>query len=92
MANRITNNFISRVKKYLRDNDLKYIDIEGSKNILLLRSAGDYHYLAIQFFDMPEKWVYQQRHFKIKSAYAIEYKQLINAINRYLDATTTDIR
>jgi hypothetical protein len=88
MATRITLSFIEKIRKYLKDNDLPFINIEDSKNILVLRSAGSYHYLAIQFFDMPELWMHQRRHFQIKTAYAIDYKQLTNAIDRYLDADT----
>jgi hypothetical protein len=35
---------------------------------------------------MPELWMHQRRHFQIKTAYAIDYNQLTNAIDRYLDA------
>lgn len=86
MANKITQNFINRVKKYLRDNDLPFINVNDSNNIMVLRSAGSYHYLVIQFFDMPEEWMYERRHFQIKTAYAIDYKQLTNSIERYLNA------
>lgn len=86
MASRITNSFIEKIRKYLKDNDLPFINVNNSKNIMVLRSAGSYHYLVIQFFDMPEKWMYERRHFNIKTAYALDYKQLTNAINRYLDA------
>jgi hypothetical protein len=87
MASRITQSFIDRVRKYLRDNDLPFINVNDSKNIMVLRSAGSYHYLVIQFFNMPEEWMYDRRHFKIKTAYALDYKQLTNAIERYLDGT-----
>ena len=86
MANRITLSFIEKIRKYLRDNDLPFINIEDSKNILLLRSAGSYHYLAIQFFDMPQKFHEKSKYFQIKTAYALDYDQLINSINRYLNA------
>lgn len=86
MANRITLSFIEKIRKYLRDNNLPFINIEDSKNILVLRSAGSYHYLAIQFFDMPIRFNEKSRYFQIKTAYAIDYNQLTNAINRYLNA------
>lgn len=91
MANKITQRFINKIRRYLKDNNLPFINVQDSKNIMLLRSAGSYHYLVIQFFEMPDKWMYERRHFKIKTAYAIDYNQLINSINRYLDATA-DIR
>ncbi len=92
MANRITLSFIEKIRKYLRDNDLPFINIEDSKNILVLRSAGSYHYLAIQFFDMPQRFNEKSKYFKVKRAFAVDYNQLINDINKYLNATTTDFR
>lgn len=92
MASRITNSFIEKIRKYLKQNDLPFINVNGSKNILVLRASGSYHYLLIQFYDMPEKWMQERRYFDIKTAYAIDYNQLTNAINRYLNATKTDIR
>lgn len=92
MASRITNAFIEKIRKYLKENELPFINVNGSKNILLLRASGSYHYLLIQFYDMPEKWMQERRYFDIKTAYAIDYNQLTNAINRYLNATTTNTR
>lgn len=91
MANKITQHFIDKVRRYLKENNIPFINVNDSKNILVLRSAGSYHYLVIQFFGMPDKWMYERRHFSIKTAYAIDYNQLINSINRYIDATA-DIR
>ena len=91
MANKITQRFIDKIRRYLKENDIPFINVQDSKNIMLLRSAGSYHYLVIQFFEMPDKWMYERRHFSIKTANAIDYNQLINSINRYLDATA-DIR
>lgn len=91
MANNTTKSLINKTKKYLKEKDLPFINVNDSHNLMVLKASGGYHYLVIQFFDMPEKWMYQRRHFNIKTAYAIDYKQLTNAINRYLDATT-DIR
>ena len=86
MASRITNAFIEKIRKYLKENELPFINVNGSKNILVLRSSGSSHYLLIQFYDMPEKWMQERRYFDIKTAYAIDYNQLTNAINRYLNA------
>ncbi len=86
MANRITLSFIEKIRKYLRDNDLPFINIEDTKNILVLRSSGSYHCLAIQFFDMPQRFNEKSRYFQIKTAYAIDYNQLTNAIERYLNS------
>ena len=91
MANNTTKSLINKTKKYLKEKNLSFINVNDSHNLMVLKASGEYHYLVIQFFEMPEKWMYQRRHFNIKTAYAINYQQLTNAINRYLDATT-DIR
>lgn len=88
MANNTTKSLINKTKKYLKEKNLSFINVNDSHNLMVLKASGEYHYLVIQFFDMPEKWMYQRRHFNIKTAYAIDYQQLTNAINRYLDATT----
>lgn len=86
MANKITKSFINKTKKYLKEKDLPFINVNDSPNLMVLRASGEYHYLVIQFFEMPEEWMYKRRHFNIKTAFAIDYNQLTNAINRYLDA------
>jgi hypothetical protein len=88
MANNTTKSLINKTKKYLKERDLPFINVNNSHNLMVLKSSGDYHYLVIQFFEMPEKWMYKTRHFNIKTAYAIDYPQLTNAINRYLDANS----
>lgn len=87
MANNTTKSLINKTKKYLKEKNLSFINVNDSHNLMVLKASGEYHYLVIQFFEMPEKWMYQRRHFNIKTAYAINYQQLINAINRYLDGT-----
>lgn len=85
--NRAKNAFISKTKRYLRANKIPYMDIDGSKNILVLRASNEYHYLAIQFYDMPDSWVKKTRYFDIKTAYGNDYNQLVEAIDRYFNAT-----
>jgi hypothetical protein len=93
MATRITEYFISKVKRHLKDNDIPFMSVNDSKNLMILRPAGNYHYLVIQFFEMPDEWMYDRRHFNIKTAYAIDLDQVINSIKRYLknEHATTDI-
>jgi hypothetical protein len=84
MATRITDYFISNVKRHLKENDIPFMNVNDSKNLMILRPAGNYHYLVIQFFEMPDDWIYNRRHFNIKTAYAIDLNQVINSIKRYL--------
>jgi hypothetical protein len=93
MATRITDYFISKVKRHLKENDIPFMNVNDSKNLMILRPAGNYHYLVIQFFEMPDEWMYDRRHFSIKTAYAIDFNQIINSIKRYLkdEHATADI-
>jgi hypothetical protein len=77
--------FVNKVKKYLSTNNIPFIPIDGTKNILVLKSSKEYHYLLIQFFDMPDDWTHRTRHFNIKNAYGIDSDQTINAIKRYFN-------
>ena len=52
MATRITDYFVCKVKKHLKDNDIPFMNVNDSKNLMILRPAGNYHYLVIQFFEM----------------------------------------
>ena len=73
----------SKVRRYLRERGLRYSSVLGGNNILVLKASGDYHYLLIQFEELPAYWSHDQRHFNFKIAYAISYEQILNAIDRY---------
>ncbi len=60
MATRITDYFVCKVKKYLKENDIPFMNVNDSKNLMILRPAGNYHYLVIQFFEMPDEWIYNR--------------------------------
>ena len=55
MATRITDYFISKVKRHLKEKDIPFMNVNDSKNLMILRPAGNYHYLVIQFFEMPDE-------------------------------------
>jgi hypothetical protein len=74
---------IHKVKRALRERGLRYSSVLGGNNILVLKSSGEYHYLLIQFEELPAYWSHDQRHFNFKIAYAISYEQILNAIDRY---------
>lgn len=85
--NKAKNVFINKTKKYLRDNRIPHVDIDDSKNILVLRASGQYHYLAIQFYDMPDSWFAKTKYFNIKTEHGIDYKQVVEAIDKYINDT-----
>lgn len=76
---------IARVKTFLKKSNLPFIKIKDTENILLMKSVGSHHYLLIQFYDMPDKWFDDRNYFDIKVAYGIDYKQVIGAVERYLN-------
>jgi len=78
-----TTGLASKVRRYLRERGLRYSSVLGGNNILVLKSSGEYHYLLIQFEELPAYWSHDQRHFNFKIAYAISYEQILNAIDRY---------
>lgn len=85
MGKKITTiGLVNKVKRSLRERGLRYSSVLGGNNILVLKSNGDYHYLLIQFEELSEYWVYDQRHFNFKIAYAMNHEQVLNAVDRYL--------
>lgn len=76
---------IAKVKTFLKKSNLPFIKIKDTENILLMKSVGSHHYLLIQFYDMPDKWFDDRNYFDIKVAYGIDYKQVIGAVERYLN-------
>ena len=74
----------NKVRRSLKDRGLRYASVLGGNNLLVLKSSGDYHYLLIQFDDLPEHWMEDRKYFNIKIAYAIDHEQILNALDRYL--------
>jgi hypothetical protein len=74
----------SKVRRALKEKGLRYASVLGGNNLLVLKSNGNYHYLLIQFEDLPEHWMTDRKYFNIKIAYAINHEQILNAIDRYL--------
>jgi hypothetical protein len=73
----------NKTKRSLREKGLRYASVLGGNNLLVLKSNGDYHYLLIQFENLPESWMADRKYFNIKIAYAIDHDQILNAIDRY---------
>lgn len=89
-----TSNFlIGKTKKYLERIKVPFKVIEGTENILIMKSVGDYHYCVIQFFDFPEGWAEKRSCFKWKTVYGNSEEQIIKSVDRYFlnknEKTTT---
>lgn len=74
----------NKVRRALRERGLRYSSVLGGNNILVLKSSGDYHYLLIQFEELPDHWLVDRNYFDFKIAYAISYEQILHALDRYL--------
>jgi hypothetical protein len=84
---------VSKTKKYLSRIKVPYKTIDGTENILIMTSVGDYHYCIVQFFDFPDGWEEKRKYFKWKTIYGSSEEQIVKAINRYLinkNEKTTD--
>ncbi len=82
--------FSKKIRKYLKEKRYPYLQIEGTNNLLVLKSEGEYHYLAIQFSDFPDRWFEKRRHFKFKIVYGNDYDQLVNSIEKYFNLNQQD--
>jgi len=85
-----TETFSKKIRKYLKEKGYPFMLIEGTNNLLVLKSEGEYHYLAIQFSDFPDRWFQKRRHFKFKIVYGNDYDQLVNSIERYFNLNQQD--
>jgi hypothetical protein len=85
--NKTNQSFIAKVKTYLKKSELPYIRIKDTENILVMRSAGDYHYMLVQFFDMPTGWMKTQRYFKFKVVKPTDYNHIIKSITKYTESS-----
>lgn len=79
-----TKGLLAKTRRCLRERGLRYASVLGGDNLLVLKASGTYHYLLIQFDHLPEHWMQDRKYFNIKIAYAINYEQINNAIDRYL--------
>jgi hypothetical protein len=86
MARKITPKvLLAKTRRSLRERGLRYASVLGSNNLLVLKASGDYHYLLIQFEDLPQYWITDRKYFNIKIAYAMNHEQILNAVDRYFE-------
>lgn len=76
---------IENVMEYLKENKIPYQRIEDTKNLLVLKSSGDYHYMAVMFFTLPHEFLSKTRYFKVKYIDGRDYKKTINEIKLYVN-------
>jgi hypothetical protein len=74
----------NRTKRTLRQRGIRYASVLGGNNLLVLKASGDYHYLLIQFEDLPENWMANRNYFNIKVAHAVNHEQILDAVDQYI--------
>ena len=74
----------SKTRRTLRQRGLRYASVLGGNNLLVLKASGEYHYLLIQFEDLPDNWMANRNYFNIKIAHAINHEQILNAVDQYI--------
>jgi hypothetical protein len=74
----------NHTKRTLRQRGLRYASVLGGNNLLVLKASGDYHYLLIQFEDLPEHWMANRNYFNIKVAHATNQEQILDAVDQYI--------
>jgi hypothetical protein len=82
---KINTRFVNKIKRYLDEVNIPFMELGQTRNLVVLRASGSYHYLLLHFYDMPDKAMDNFKYFDVKTAYAINSDQLIEAIKRYLD-------
>lgn len=83
--NKTKKSFINKVNNFLKKSGLPFKRIQDTENLLIMKASGSHHYLLIEFYDMPKKWFDDRNYFDIKVAYGIDYNQVVNAVERYLN-------
>lgn len=83
---KVNTRFINKVKRYLDEVKVPFMELGQTRNLVVLRASGSHHYLLVHFFDMPEKAMDNFKYFDVKTTYAINSDQVIESVKRYLDA------
>lgn len=83
---KINARFVNRIKRYLDEVKVPFIELGETKNLVILKANSNYHYLLLHFYDMPDKAMDNFKYFDVKTTYAINSDQMIESIKRYLDA------
>lgn len=82
---KVNNRFINKVKRYLDEVNVPFMELGQTRNLVVLRASGSYHYLLVHFYDMPDKAMDNFKYFDVKTTYAINSDQVIESVKRYLN-------
>lgn len=82
---KVNTRFINKIKRYLNEINVPFIELGETKNLVVLRASGIHHYLFIHFYNMPEKTMENFKYFNVKVAYPINLDQLVESIKKYIN-------
>ena len=82
---KVNTRFINKIKRYLNEINVPFIELGETRNLVVLRASGVHHYLVIHFYDMPEKAMENFKYFDVRTTYAFNPDQVVESIKRYLN-------
>lgn len=84
-ANKINTRFINKIKRYLNEINVPFMELGQTRNLVVLRANSTHHYLLIHFYDMPYNAMENFKYFKVKRIYPTDKDQIIELVKKYLD-------
>ena len=84
-VHKINNRFINKIKRYLNENSVPFMELGQTRNLVVLKANDTHHYLLINFYEMPYNSMDNFKYFKVKRIYAVKPDQVIESIKIYLN-------
>ena len=72
------------VEKYLKENGIPYLKVDGSINLVVLRNSNSSHYCTIEFFEMSDDWFDKKQPFTFHRIVSRKVYQILALIKKYL--------
>ena len=72
------------VERYLKENGIPYLKVDGSINLVILRNNTSSHYCTIEFFEMSDEWFEKKQPFKFHRIVSRKAYQILALIKKYL--------
>lgn len=83
-ATRGTKTASKDVERYLKENGIPYLKVDGSINLVILRNSTSSHYCTIEFFEMTEDWFESKQPFTFHRIISKKAYQALALIKKYL--------
>lgn len=78
-------NKLSRMtEEYLKEENIPYIKLDGTINLIILKSNSTCHYCAVEFFDVDDEWYKKKKPFKFKRIWGNTIHTIMTRINQYI--------